>query len=133
LLGVSHPERSDGPATPLLFVTTTTGLLAINATTGRDEGGWGLPDSGGPLPPLGRGLLLGDLVLWPTVKGIFAVRQVDGSLVNIPNLRDNVPAGNLAWGQGCLAVATRTYLFLYTPPLGVRRGQSPLGSNADSP
>ena len=66
-----------------LIFTTPTGLRAVGADDGLDA--WALPDGGGALPPAGRGLLIGDLVLWPTAsKGpgsfaVYAVRQRDGA------------------------------------------------------
>ncbi len=47
-----------------LIFTTPTGLRAVGADDGVDA--WALPDGGGGLAPAGRGLLIGDLVLWPT-------------------------------------------------------------------
>jgi outer membrane protein assembly factor BamB len=81
-----------------------------------------LPDGGGSLPPAGRGLLIGDLVLWPTAsKGpgafvIYAVRQRDGEQPDDPSLLTNIPAGNLVYADGCLVCADRQTLTIFTPP-----------------
>jgi outer membrane protein assembly factor BamB len=113
LLGVS--KGGEGTAAPLLIFTTPTGLRAVNAADGTDEAGWSMPDSG-KLASMGRGLLLGDLVLWPTVRGVFPIRQADGKVADNPTLIRNIPSGNLAFGQGCLAVADRTQLTVFVPP-----------------
>ena len=71
-----------------LIFTTPTGLRAIDAAGGMDA--WAQPAGGGGLAPAGRGLLIGDLVLWPTVsKGpgsatVYAVDQRDGELPGDP-------------------------------------------------
>jgi outer membrane protein assembly factor BamB len=112
-----------------LIFTTPEGLRAVRASDGSDEGGWSLPDVGGKLPPLGRGLLIGDLVLWPTDRGVFAIRQLDGRQPDNPTLLHGLPPGNLAIGHGCLAVADRATLSIFTPPalwLQTRGGKSEL-------
>src|SRR5262249_22260418 len=80
------------------------GLRAVDAETGSDTGGWSLPDDGGGLAPLGRGLLAGDLVLWPTARrrpfGVFAVRQRDGRQPDNPTLLHRIPSGNLVYAGG---------------------------------
>jgi outer membrane protein assembly factor BamB/tetratricopeptide (TPR) repeat protein len=94
------------------------GLRAVRMTDGSDETGWVLPDDGGGLTPMGRGLLLGDLVLWPTARtpfGVFAVRQRDGQQVDDPTLLHRIPAGNLAAARGCLLVADQRSLWAFVP------------------
>src|SRR5206468_2688497 len=64
-----------------LFFTSPSGLQAIHAGTGNDRGGW-LQPAVGKLPGLGRGLLAGGWVLWPTQDLQFpfrAVTQEEGS------------------------------------------------------
>jgi outer membrane protein assembly factor BamB/tetratricopeptide (TPR) repeat protein len=106
-----------------LIVTTDEGLRAFGATDGRDI--WSIPDQGGGLTPAGRGLLIGDLVLWPTARKrddltteavVFAVRQEDGRLADDPALLHQLPAGNLAYANGCLAVTDRQTLSVFVPP-----------------
>jgi hypothetical protein len=99
-----------------LIFTTATGLKAIRASDGTDADGWTLPDVGGRLPPMGRGLLIGDLVLWPTTRGVLAVRQEDGRQPDNPTLLRPLPPGNLVFGSGCIAVADRTTLTVFTAP-----------------
>ena len=103
-----------------LIFTTPTGLRAVGADDGLDA--WALPDGGGGLAPAGRGLLIGDLVLWPTAgKGlgsvaVYAVRQRDGVLPDDPNRLWHIPAGNLVYADGCLLCADRQVLTIFTPP-----------------
>jgi hypothetical protein len=107
-----------------LIFTTPKGLRALDAANGRPA--WSAPDTGA-LMTLGRGLLIGDLVLWPTAqKGIgervkdgrvIAVRQRDGRPApDDPTLLRNVPAGNLVYAGGCLIVADRQVLSVFVPP-----------------
>jgi outer membrane protein assembly factor BamB len=114
LLGVGHGK---------LIFTTTNGLRAVGAADGGDATGWALP-SAGRLPPMGRGLLLGDWVLWPTAvlcSGlpprfvVYAVHQEDGRLADPAQLH-RLPAGNLAYAHGCLAVADAETLTVFVPP-----------------
>jgi outer membrane protein assembly factor BamB len=107
LLGVGHGR---------LIFQTAGGLRAVRADDGGDEGGWLLPDVGGRLPSLGRGLLIGDLVLWPTVRGVYAVRQEDGRLAESPAVLRNLPPGNLVFADGCLASADDRFLTVFVPP-----------------
>ena len=102
------------------------GLRAVDANDGSDERGWLFPESGG-LVSVGRGILVGDLVLWPTSapkavndgKGmrVLAVRQIDGRQPpECPTLLRNIPVGNLVWAEGCLAIADREELWVFVPP-----------------
>jgi outer membrane protein assembly factor BamB len=105
-----------------LIFTTPTGLRAVGADDGVDA--WAQPAGGGSLPPAGRGLLIGDLVLWPTAsKGpgaltVYAVRQRDGEQPDEcdPSLLSHIPAGNLVYADGCLICADRQTLTIFTPP-----------------
>lgn len=95
------------------------GLRALDARDGSDRGGWSLPDDGGGLLPMGRPLLLGDLVLWPTARrpyGVFAVRQIDGLQPDNPALLHRIPAGNLIYANDCLLVADGLTLHAFVPP-----------------
>ncbi len=103
-----------------LIFTTPMGLRAVDADDGVDA--WALPDGGGGLAPAGRGLLIGDLVLWPTAsKGpgsttVYAVRQRDGEQPDDPSLLSRIPAGNLVYADGCLLSADRQVLTIFAPP-----------------
>jgi outer membrane protein assembly factor BamB len=94
------------------------GLRAVDALTGRDENGWMLPDDGGGLVPFGRGLLIGDLVLWPTFRlpfGVVAVRQEDGRQPDNPTLLHRIRSGNLVYANGILLVTDRQAMYAYVP------------------
>lgn len=110
-----------------LIFTTSHGLRAVGAANGLDEAGWMVPQSGGSLPSAGRGLLIGDLVLWPTVRKrddlsssmqtvVYAVRQSDGQPAGDPAMLHRLPAGNLAYANGILTVTDRHTLYVFTPP-----------------
>ena len=67
-----------------------------------------------------RGFLAGDLVYWPTYnpKGnrIYVVTQKSGEQPDDPTLLDNLPAGNLVFGNDTFVIAGRTHLDIYAPP-----------------
>ncbi|HEY7159405.1 MAG TPA: PQQ-binding-like beta-propeller repeat protein, partial [Gemmataceae bacterium] len=120
-----------------LIFTTTGGLRAVGADDGDDASGWMQPDIGGDLAPAGRGLLIGDLVLWPTVRHgdfssqtrVYTIRQRDGRPADDPALLHRLPAGNLAYANGCLVVADRQTLSVFVPPrmvLSRRRAEAKL-------
>jgi outer membrane protein assembly factor BamB len=104
-----------------LIFTTPTGLRAVGAADGSNEKGWLLPHDGGKLPSFGRGLLLGDLVLWPTAAAgrvdgkVYAIRQRDGEGADNDTLLYQVPVGNLLYAEGCLVVADREVLSVFVP------------------
>ncbi|HEY7329979.1 MAG TPA: PQQ-binding-like beta-propeller repeat protein [Gemmataceae bacterium] len=107
-----------------LIFTTPTGLRAVRADNGSPA--WSVPDSGGGLTPAGRGLLIGDLVLFPTAQPrdpgspfresvVYALRQSDGRPADDPAKLHRLPAGNLAYANGCLVVADRQTLSVFVP------------------
>src|SRR5262249_14307415 len=103
----------------LIFTTATwpRGIRALEVATGRDLRGWIQPDDGGSeLPTVGRGLLAGDHVFWPTQQGLRVLNQEDGQVASdllVP--ADNPIKGNLAVGHGCLVVGTPQELLGYVP------------------
>ncbi len=106
-----------------LIFATSGGLRALDAADGTDA--WLVPHINGGLTPAGRGLLLGDLVLFPTTQRgvpdsfatvVYAIRQRDGQAACDPSLLHGLPAGNFAYANGCLAVADRSSLSLFVPP-----------------
>jgi outer membrane protein assembly factor BamB len=106
-----------------LIFATSGGLRALDAADGADV--WMVPHIGGDLTPAGRGLLLGDLILFPTTQKrsadpfaavVYAIRQRDGQPADDPSVLHGLPAGNLAYSNGCLAVADRFTLSLFVPP-----------------
>jgi outer membrane protein assembly factor BamB len=120
LLGVAHGR---------LFAATRTGILALDTATGQTE--WTQP-SEGRLPSLGRGLIAGSWLIWPTPDAKLPYRAVtlrtgrqqkdadDESVLPEPQEFDptmlhTLPVGNLAFGQGCLAIAGLNELVVYVP------------------
>lgn len=100
-----------------LIFATSRGLRAVSAQDGSDKEGWVVPETGlEPLRSVGRGFLVEDLVLWPTERGVVAIRQQDGLQPDNPTLLRNIPRGNLVWSEGCLAVAGAEDLSVFVPP-----------------
>lgn len=103
-----------------LIFTTPIGLRALDALTGSDEGGWLQPGEG-RLPPMGRGLMAGGWVIWPTAHPELPLRLVHassgypeyGELAFEPVRLRHLVAGNIALGGGCLVVATGEELVGY--------------------
>jgi outer membrane protein assembly factor BamB len=97
---------------------------ALDARTGSLLA-WQQPGAG-KLPGHGRGLLAGPWVFWPTADldvSWRAVTHADGLLrhpegvpeyYELTTLR-GLPAGNIAFGSGCLAVAGPKELVVYVP------------------
>jgi outer membrane protein assembly factor BamB len=104
-------------------------LRAVNVADGM--GGWEAPNGGG-LVPFGRGLLAGDVVLWPTCNPnkidhseqweVVGQRDGEHPVDWVPNGMDRIPCGNLALGEGCLAVAGVEELTIFTSA-ALMRGQ----------
>jgi outer membrane protein assembly factor BamB/tetratricopeptide (TPR) repeat protein len=110
-----EPTHLLGVGQGKFIFTTLHGLRAVDAADGGDKGGWQLPDGGGERAPAGRGLLIGNKVLWPTANGVVVCNQADGALDYRPMLGMQVPSGNLVYANGCLAVADRTTLSVFVP------------------
>jgi outer membrane protein assembly factor BamB len=104
-----------------LIFTTSVGLHGVDAADGRHV--WLFPQAG-QLPPAGRGLLIGDMVLFPTMQHngfslqtrVYEVRQSDGEPAGDPSLLHGLPVGNLAYANGCLAVTDLHTLSVFVPP-----------------
>ena len=105
-----------GSAHGRVFVATKSGLQALNAATGKLD--WAEPGEG-RLPSLGRGLLVGSLYYWPTQDAAFPYRlvaQKTGEPAPFdPTRFSTLPAGNLAFGHGCLAIAGLDELVVFVP------------------
>jgi outer membrane protein assembly factor BamB len=101
----------------LVFTTRTpsAGLRAVRAADGADRGGWFQPAGGGAVHSFGRGLLAGDLILWPTVRHVHVVQAEDGEPADDPSLLHDLPPGNLAYAGGTLVVTDRGRLHVFTP------------------
>jgi outer membrane protein assembly factor BamB/tetratricopeptide (TPR) repeat protein len=101
----------------LIFTTITPRpcIRAVDATTGRDLRSWMQPADGSELKTFGRGVLAGDWVFWPVrsdrLEGMFVLDQETGE----PVMFHEKITGNLAAGDGCLAVAGAHALSVYVP------------------
>ncbi len=86
------------------------GIRAYDVFTGKVA--WTRPDAG-DRATFGRGVLTDQWIFWPTRHGLCVLNQDDGDalLVNA----GSGPLGNLAFGEGCLVVATPTQLWGYIP------------------
>ncbi|MFO0965513.1 MAG: PQQ-binding-like beta-propeller repeat protein [Gemmataceae bacterium] len=120
LLGCSHGK---------LIVTTARDLRAFAEATGSDRTGWIVPGEGS-LAPLGRGLILGGVVLWPTQDDEAPLRAVsveegapelkaakgERPVLLGPELLRGLRAGNMAYAHGYLVVAGEKELMVFGPP-----------------
>jgi hypothetical protein len=114
-----------GVAGGRVFFTTrtpTAGMRAINAVDGGDRGGWFRSGSGFPIHAFGRGLLAGDLVIWPTVRHVYVLRQEDGEAAADLTTTAALTSGNLAFGGGVLVSAGQDKLHIFAPPGEVKQG-----------
>jgi outer membrane protein assembly factor BamB len=110
------------------------GLRAVMAEDGNDQGGWSLPDDGGGLMPMGRPLMLGDLVLWPSARsrfGVFAIRQEDGMQADNPSLLHGVPSGHLLYVNGYLLVTDAREMRVFVPEDRLTDGEAKVETPAD--
>jgi outer membrane protein assembly factor BamB/tetratricopeptide (TPR) repeat protein len=111
-----HVDQLLGVASGKLLFTSGSrprGLRALATATGKLLRGWIQPDDGqSDLPTFGRGFLAGDQLFWPTVEGLRILNLDDGQ----PEVVENERLGNLAFGNGCLAVADAERLRVYVPP-----------------
>ncbi len=83
------------------------GIGAIDVKSGTIDTQWGKLDAAAPF---GRGLILGDHVLFPTRLNGLLVLDRAGRPVYQPTLFHNLPGGNLAYDDGTLVVATADHL-----------------------
>ena len=114
-----------------VYFTTTRGLQCLDAHTGLSQGGW-LQPAEGRLPPLGRGVIAGSWLFWPTQDPKLPLRGVtvdEGHQERTPSeqaaaepdyleptMLRNIPPGNMAFGQGSLAIAGLEELVVYVAP-----------------
>ncbi|MCI0376303.1 MAG: PQQ-binding-like beta-propeller repeat protein [Gemmataceae bacterium] len=121
-----------GVARGRVFCTTTTGIQCVDAASGDGRGCWRQPVEG-KTPVLGRGLLAGSWVFWPTRDTKLPLRaltldnggqelfsQSKGFIAEPdffePTMLRALLPGNMAFGQGCLAIAGIEELAVYVPP-----------------
>jgi outer membrane protein assembly factor BamB len=103
------------------------GIRALEADSGADVGGWIQPGDDSSLLSYGRGILAGEWVFWPTIrktddglqKEVLVLNQEDGQPADDAPSFWQVRAGNMALGDGCLAVADNENLYVYFPPDGL--------------
>jgi outer membrane protein assembly factor BamB len=100
------------------------GIRALEAESGADVPRWIQPGDASSLHSYGRGLLAGEWVFWPIIrntddgphKEVIVLNQEDGQpAIDAPSFWQ-VHAGNMAFGNGCLAVADNENLYVYVPP-----------------
>jgi outer membrane protein assembly factor BamB len=92
------------------------GLCALDAESGRRLPDWGYHVAGADaLAPFGRGLLCRDRVYWPTrAAGVHELR-FDGTMAYGSTALRELPAGNLAYGDGYLTAAAADRLHVVGP------------------
>lgn len=132
-----------GVAEGRVVFTVPRGIRALDADSGLDDGGWVQP-SEGRLPPLGRPLLAGRWVLWPTADPEYPFRgltiaqglqerfpsdgKADGEPMFFePTMLRRLPAGNVVYGEGCLVIAGPKEIAVFVPgALPAREKEPPL-------
>lgn len=104
-----------GAAAGKVFIQTggqDSGLLALDAATGRRRSDWGYSVFGADSSaPFGRGIMLGDRICWPTRNAGVLVARFDGSPELAPTILRSLPGGNLAYADGMLLLATADRLY----------------------
>lgn len=120
LLGAGHGK---------LVAATRHGVMSVHSATGQID--WTQPTEG-RLPSLGRGLIAGGWLIWPTQDAKLPYRAVtlrggtqqkDGEARSVlpeadtmdPAMLHTLPVGNLAFGEGCLVIAGLSELVVYVP------------------
>ena len=125
-----------GAAQGRLYLATRDGTAAIDAASGAIA--WKQP-SDGKLPSLGRGVLAGGWLLWPTRDPQLPYRAVSlshgrqsrdktptGTPARYePSVFHTLPPGNWALGEGCLAIAGLSELSVYIPSHRLPNGVEP--------
>jgi hypothetical protein len=111
-----------------LLTATRDGLASMETAAGQIE--WTQPTSG-RLPSLGRGMIAGGWLIWPTqdaklpyrAVGLRGGRQQEDADAQIfdPTMLHTLPVGNLAFGQGCVAIAGLSELVVFVPPQRLRQ------------
>jgi hypothetical protein len=116
-----------GCAEGRMVFTTPKGIRAVGCRDGSDRGGWAQPPEG-RVSGLGRGLLAGGWAFWPLRDHRLPLRALNvadgtqerGEVFHEPTGLRHLAAGNMAFGHGCLVIATADELLGYvwpeTPP-----------------
>jgi outer membrane protein assembly factor BamB len=115
------------------------GIRALDAETGADIRRWIQPSDGTNLHSYGRGILAGDSVFWPIVRpgqdgpSMLILNQEDGGQPNVDLSQFwQVRPGNMALGDGCLAVADDENLYVYVPPARLLEQRENQANHSDS-
>jgi outer membrane protein assembly factor BamB len=115
-----------------VYFATKRGLQCLAADDGSARAGWMQPAEG-RLPSMGRGLLAGSWLLWPTQDPKLPLRGVtlaDGNQERFdansgapaepeylePTMLRAILPGNMAFGEDCLVVAGLEELAAFVPP-----------------
>ena len=97
----------------ILLLGTENGLRALNATNGLDSHAWSIPADGSSLPSAGRGFILGNNYIWPTVKGVFVVDMKTGLPAADLSLFHRLQPGNLFLFDDFLLSVDRNAIRIY--------------------
>ena len=97
----------------VLLLGTDNGLRALNSTNGLDNHGWRIPADGSNLPSAGRGFILGNNYIWPTVKGVFVVDMKTGLPAADLSLFHRLQPGNLFLFDDFLLSIDRNAIRMY--------------------
>ena len=97
----------------VLLLGTENGLRGLNATNGLDQQGWSIPSDGSSLPSAGRGFVLGNNYIWPTVKGVFVVDMKTGLPAADLSLFHRLQPGNLFLFDDLLLSVDRSAIRIY--------------------
>lgn len=97
----------------ILLLGTGNGLRALNSTNGLDNQAWSIPSDGSSLPSAGRGFVLGNNYIWPTVKGVFVVDLKTGMPAADLSLFHRLQPGNLFLFDECLLSVDRNAIRVY--------------------
>ena len=96
----------------------------MEAESGNDIRDWFQPGDGSSLLSYGRGFLAGEWVFWPIIrntdegpqKEVLVLNQEDGQPAGEAPWFWRLHAGNMAFGNGCLAVTDDEDLYVHVPP-----------------
>jgi len=97
----------------VLLLGTENGLRALNSDNGSDNQAWSIPSDGSSLPSAGRGFILGNNYIWPTVKGVFIVDLKTGLPAADLSLFHRLQPGNLFLFDDFLLSVDRNAIRMY--------------------
>ncbi len=97
----------------VLLLGTENGLRALNSANGLDNNAWSIPSDGSSLPSAGRGFILGNNYIWPSVKGVFVVDMKTGLPAADLSLFHRLQPGNLFLFDDFLLSVDRDSIRMY--------------------